>query len=67
MGVKGIFQWFRPQYATGVGLVRYGAAELAEQAMRAGEQRIVEPRQMAAEIRTGAKGSSIWEWVRAAF
>jgi cell division protein FtsA len=67
VGVKGIFQLVQgPQYATGVGLVRFGAERLAEQALHGDEQRAPEPRQ-AVEARAGAKGSSIWEWVRAAF
>src|SRR5689334_23411269 len=66
VGVKGIFQLVQgPQYATGVGLVRYGAAELADHLARTEEHRGTEPTQrMVAEAR---KGTKIWEWVRAAF
>src|SRR6187399_1044550 len=40
VGVKGIFQLVQgPQYATGVGLVRYGAGKLAEQASQVIEHR----------------------------
>jgi len=39
VGVKGIFQLVQgPQYATGVGLVRYGAQKLGEQAAHASEK-----------------------------
>ncbi|HEY3496669.1 MAG TPA: cell division protein FtsA [Polyangiaceae bacterium] len=66
VGVKGIFQLVQgPQYATGVGLVRFGAERLSEQSLHAEVERVAaEPRQA---VEAAAKGSSIWEWVRAAF
>jgi cell division protein FtsA len=67
VGVKGIFQLVQgPQYATGVGLVRFGAERLSEQSLHGGDEHAAEPKQ-AAEAHKAAKGSSIWEWVRAAF
>jgi cell division protein FtsA len=67
VGVKGIYQLVQgPQYATGVGLVRFGAERLSEQALHADDLRAIEPKQ-AVEARAAGKGSSIWEWVRAAF
>jgi cell division protein FtsA len=67
VGVKGIFQLVQgPQYATGVGLVRYGAQKLAEQAAHATEQRgRIERVQV--EVKASPQGSKLWSWVRAAF
>jgi cell division protein FtsA len=67
VGVKGIFQLVQgPQYATGVGLVRYGAQKLNEQAAHASEQRArVERVQVEQTVRP--QGSKLWSWVRAAF
>jgi cell division protein FtsA len=67
VGVKGIFQLVQgPQYATGVGLVRYGAQKLGEQAAHASEKRArVERVQMEEIVKT--QGSKLWSWVRAAF
>jgi cell division protein FtsA len=68
VGVKGIFQLVQgPQYATGVGLVRYGALQLSEHAHKTTERHGSEPAKQAAEVQAGAKGTRIWEWVRAAF
>jgi cell division protein FtsA len=68
VGVKGIFQLVQgPQYATGVGLVRYGAIQLGEQAQKRQERHGSEPAKQAMEAAAGAKGTRIWEWVRAAF
>jgi len=68
VGVKGIFQLVQgPQYATGVGLVRYGAAQLAEMAHKVDVRHGAEPEKRASEVAAGTKGTKIWEWVRAAF
>ncbi len=65
--VKGIVQLVQgPQYATGVGLVRYGAQHMAEsyqhQGMQAPQQAAAEPEAAVAERRSG-----FWNWLRAAF
>jgi cell division protein FtsA len=68
VGVKGIFQLVQgPQYATGVGLVRYGAAQLTEHAQQTEERHGTESAKQMIEVPAGAKGTRIWEWVRAAF
>jgi cell division protein FtsA len=71
IGVKGIVQLVQgPQYATGVGLVRYGAAKLAEARARAEavEREMPEPRHVA---QLGAESMSrrggFWTWFKAAF
>src|SRR6187397_1062182 len=69
VGVKGIVQLVQgPQYATGVGLVRYGATQLADAAPRglraSDEERRVEA--AAAADPTGQK-NGFWNWFRAAF
>ncbi|MBN1611742.1 MAG: cell division protein FtsA [Polyangiaceae bacterium] len=66
VGIKGIVQLVQgPQYATGVGLVRYGAQRLAESEGREDAAALPE---RAAE-RTAAQGakSGFWNWLRAAF
>ncbi len=65
--VKGIVQLVQgPQYATGVGLVRYGAQHLADSyehhGVPAADQAGVEPEAAMAERRSG-----FWNWLRAAF
>lgn len=65
--VKGIVQLVQgPQYATGVGLVRYGAQHMADsyehQGGQAIEQAGAEPEAAVAERRSG-----FWNWLRAAF
>jgi cell division protein FtsA len=68
VGVKGIFQLVQgPQYATGVGLVRYGAAQLTEHAQQTEERHGSESAKQMTLVPAGAKGTRIWEWVRAAF
>jgi cell division protein FtsA len=66
IGVKGIVQLVQgPQYATGVGLVRYGTQQLADSHLR-GEvprERTTEP----AELVPAAKRNGFWSWLRAAF
>ena len=69
VGVKGITQLVQgPQYATGVGLVHYGATRLADaqpRGLRASdEDRRVEA--AAAADPTGQK-NGFWNWFRAAF
>ena len=67
IGVKGIVQLVQgPQYATGVGLVRYGAQHLADAYAR-GEH--VAPAPVVAEVDEGSapRKSGFWSWLRAAF
>jgi cell division protein FtsA len=67
VGVKGIFQLVQgPQYATGVGLVRYGAGKLHEQAAHVSEKRSRVER-ATVEVIERPQGSKLWSWVRAAF
>ena len=64
VGIKGIVQLVQgPQYATGVGLVRYGAQRLAE--AEGHEDAPVLP-ERAAE-RAAALKPGFWNWFRAAF
>lgn len=68
VGVKGIVQLVNgPQYATGVGLVRYGAQKLSEARVRAeaAERERPEPRGVAlpAQVQRGG----FWTWFKAAF
>jgi cell division protein FtsA len=68
IGVKGIVQLVQgPQYATGVGLVRYGAYKLAEARARAeaAERHAPEPRTIA--IEQMARRHGFWTWFKAAF
>ncbi|HEX6765005.1 MAG TPA: cell division protein FtsA [Polyangiaceae bacterium] len=68
VGVKGIFQLVQgPQYATGVGLVRYGAQKLAEQAAHVSEQQRSRVERVQVEVKASPQGSKLWSWVRAAF
>jgi cell division protein FtsA len=69
VGVKGIVQLVQgPQYATGVGLVRYGAAKVAEARVRAeaAERDEPEPRGVAAAAEIQRR-SGFWNWFKAAF
>jgi len=65
IGVRGIVQLVQgPQYASGVGLIRYGAHRLAEAAVREAEEMSrVAPVRAAAE----APSAGFWGWLRAAF
>ena len=72
-GVKGITQLVHgPQYATAVGLVKYGAQAMAEAAAREAapptysriQSKTKEP---AAELRASADRSKLWEWIKQAF
>src|SRR6185295_985061 len=79
IGVKGITQLVAgPQYATGVGLVLYGASALVTARERASaaeprselrrasrEQK--REREPAVEVPVAPKGGGFWNWLRAAF
>lgn len=66
VGVRGIVQLVQgPQYATGVGLVRYGASQLAEAYSR-GALQPVEQKALPSEP-TEKQKSGFWSWIRAAF
>ncbi len=66
IGIKGIVQLVQgPQYATGVGLVRYGAQRLADAEIRehaAAPQKVQE-----ALAQGGGNQKGFWNWLRAAF
>jgi cell division protein FtsA len=70
VGVKGIVQLVQgPQYATGVGLLRYGAQQLADRAhqqapARGRMQSQPDEAEMAAQ--PGGR-NGFWSWFRAAF
>ncbi|HEX4335889.1 MAG TPA: cell division protein FtsA [Polyangiaceae bacterium] len=72
VGVKGIVQLVQgPQYATGVGLVRYGASKLAEARARAEHVERGEPEHRGSSIITpqqvSHRGGGFWTWFKAAF
>ncbi len=67
VGVRGIVQLVQgPQFATGVGLIRYGADRITEAQVRPGAKprEVVEPEVVAGEER---KGRGFWGWLRDAF
>ena len=68
IGVKGITQLVQgPQYATGVGLIRYGAQQLAEaRGRRAQQEASAEPAD-ADESSRKAGGGGFWRWLKTAF
>ena len=76
-GVKGITQLVQgPQYATAVGLLKYGAQQMAEAAAREAAPAVSTTRLQAASRVELAKDSSaaqaadkskFWEWIKAAF
>ncbi len=82
-GVRGITQLVHgPQYATGVGLVRYGAQAIADAHARAAQpmhsmmrmstspsakQMIADAALAKAEADAPPKSSKLWEWLKAAF
>ena len=67
VGVRGIVQLVQgPQYATGVGLVRYGVHKLAEAAAREEIAGRFEPRQQRAELELPQR-NGFWSWFKAAF
>ena len=67
IGVKGIVQLVQgPQYATGVGLVRWGARQLAEAELHG--TAYPEPTiSDVAEVAPNRGGAKIWNWFKAAF
>jgi cell division protein FtsA len=66
VGVKGIVQLVQgPQYATGVGLVRYGAQQIADAHTRRDARASERPEDIAAEVAVQKNG--FWSWLRAAF
>jgi cell division protein FtsA len=71
-GVKGITQLVHgPQYATGVGLVKYGAGAMAEAMAREAAPAPQPPRAQRAsgiiETPEGREKSKFWEWIKLAF
>jgi cell division protein FtsA len=67
VGVKGIVQLVQgPQYATGVGLVRFGAAKLAEARARAEHAERAEPEPRIVTPQAPSRGG-FWTWFKAAF
>ncbi len=69
VGVKGIVQLVQgPQYATGVGLLRYGAQQLADRQHHSPAQGRAQGPQDEAELALpGANKTGFWSWFRAAF
>jgi cell division protein FtsA len=71
VGVKGIVQLVQgPQYATGVGLLRYGAQQLAERSHHhapAQPGRVQSTPEDADMVATSGNKSGFWSWFRAAF
>ena len=73
VGVKGIVQLVQgPQYATGVGLLRYGAQQLADRQHQSQSQAPARGRMQSqpdeAEMAAQSGGKSgFWSWFRAAF
>jgi cell division protein FtsA len=67
VGVKGIVQLVQgPQYATGVGLVRYGAERIAEAAAREEAGGVVVSLERSVDA-SGARRNGFWNWFKAAF
>jgi cell division protein FtsA len=74
MGVKGITQLVHgPQFATGVGLLKFGAAAMADAAARDAAPAQLAPRSqrisgvVPAAVPSAADKSKFWEWIKAAF
>ena len=69
VGVKGIVQLVQgPQYATGVGLLRYGAQQLADRAQQHAQAGGMRERVEDLEVAAAAAGKGgFWSWFRAAF
>jgi cell division protein FtsA len=66
IGIKGIVQLVQgPQYATGVGLVRYGAQQLVDAEQRGGA--VAGAERTVAEVVMPAGNKGFWNWLRAAF
>ena len=74
-GVKGITQLVHgPQYATGVGLVKYGAQAMADAAARAASPMVSMTRLQsrpkepdAEELKKTGTDSKFWDWIKQAF
>jgi cell division protein FtsA len=70
-GVKGITQLVHgPQYATGVGLVKFGAASMAESLTRelaAPQLPRIQRASGIIETPIAREKSKFWEWIRLAF
>lgn len=73
-GVRGITQLVQgPEYATGVGLVKYGAQAIAEARTRETEPRPTSSLRIATKVRDSGvdvpmeKRSGFWDWVKQAF
>jgi cell division protein FtsA len=69
-GVKGITQLVHgPQFATGVGLVKYGAQAIAEAAAREAAAPARPPRTQSGivEVAPPPQKSKFWQWFKAAF
>jgi cell division protein FtsA len=65
IGIKGIVQLVQgPQYATGVGLVRYGAQRLADAEIR---EHAAPPQKVQEALAQGGNQKGFWNWLRAAF
>lgn len=69
VGIKGLVQLVQgPQYATGVGLVRYGAQHLADAYARGDSSGVVAaPQLLDPAPSAAAKKSGFFEWFKAAF
>jgi len=69
VGVKGIVQLVQgPQYATGVGLLRYGAQQLADRQHHApAPGRAQSQQELVEEAVGGGNKAGFWSWFRAAF
>ena len=68
IGVRGIVQLVQgPQYATGVGLVRFGAGKLAEARARAEAAERDEPEMRGVAVEQIARRGGLWTWFKAAF
>ena len=68
VGVKGIIQLVQgPQYATGVGLVRYGATQLWEARQRNDSDEVVSLHAPAPSAESEQRKGGLWGWLKAAF
>ena len=68
VGVKGITQLVQgPQYATGVGLVRYGATQLWEARQRTDSEIEIPLHAPTSSGEPVARKNGLWGWLKAAF
>jgi cell division protein FtsA len=71
--IKGITQLVHgPEYATGVGLVKFGAQAIFAEAIRPGAPQVAAPPRSRAPSQSQseiieARKSGLWEWIKAAF